>query len=342
MYKIKRSLFLFQKGFWFSEKIIFRKSDDFKLQINVLVGGFRIWRGVCRWLIVSGAFYNMMSWEFHKGIYFLYFSYVSLINCVMRTSTIATTEGISHVWNIREAPPPKKNNLFYLGQLTQIWVYWVEWSQTFIDYCFFGIFDHYFRLKVFHAKSPKSMKLHGVGSQVWVNCPKWSSYFIGGFPDINMLFKGNVSISKKYWLWPPLSKDKQREFVFCNVLRIGTSLDVRVVQTCLSGQQLVVKQTMGAESVWYRVMVWVQSILQCLMLQLMVYVFVNAPRFHWVYRVVQCIVFSFLYRLDTSMPCPMFLDALASLRLMIKIKWFTFLRLLQLEPCIVTNCFIVR
>ena len=35
-----------------------------------------------------------------------------------------------------------------LGQMTQIWVGGVGWSQTFINHRFYSIFDHYIRLKV--------------------------------------------------------------------------------------------------------------------------------------------------------------------------------------------------
>ena len=70
------------------------------------------------------------------------------------------------------------------------------------------------------------------------------------------------------------------------------------------------------------------------------------------YRVITCFLFNslFLLRFSSSLsdifpPLGLltgFLDALASLRPMMEIKWvinwFTFLRLLQLEPSIVPNC----
>ena len=97
-------------------------------------------------------------------------------------------------------------------------------------------------------------------------------------------------------------------FVFCNVLRIGTSLDVRVVQTCLSGnswswnRQWTLSR-FGTEW-WYGFKVYFNAQYHSLWctFSLMPRVFIEF--IEW-YR--QCLVFSFLYRLDTSMPSVFFI-----------------------------------
>ena len=50
--------------------------------------------------------------------------------------------------------------------MAQTWVGEVGWSQTFKKQCFYGIFDHHFRLKVhlFYAESPQPMKSHTVAT----------------------------------------------------------------------------------------------------------------------------------------------------------------------------------
>ena len=55
--------------------------------------------------------------------------------------------------SLEQGDPPEK-----------MWVGWVGWSQTFVNRCFYDIFDQYISLKVhFFVPSPKSPKIFGMG-----------------------------------------------------------------------------------------------------------------------------------------------------------------------------------
>ena len=93
-------------------------------------------------------------------------------SCSVSTGCANVLE-ISDKWNIYKKifrVETIVSETIYLGQTVQIWVAEVEWSQNFINHCFYGIFGHYIiRLKVPNPKSQTSPNLWGgwVGSQVW-------------------------------------------------------------------------------------------------------------------------------------------------------------------------------
>ena len=89
---------------------------------------------------------------------------------------------------------------FYLGQLTQMRVDGVRWSHTFINHCFYGIFDTFFSKisGIFTVNDPNIQKVLGWVHKFGPIVPNKTIFFLFSF------FWGGTSLnffSIKWHLW---------------------------------------------------------------------------------------------------------------------------------------------